>query len=99
MAVLATPRLIAWLEAETLLRAAPLLHEGQTSVGTSVRVDHLKATPVGRSVEVSARLVSQDGARLGFEVTATDDSGALVGTGWIDRVVVERVRFTQSVSG
>jgi fluoroacetyl-CoA thioesterase len=97
VAVLATPRLIAWLEAETVLVAAPLLADGQTSVGTGVRIDHLKATPVGGSVEVSARLVSPAGARrLAFEVAATDDDGELVGGGEITRVAVDRARFTQS---
>jgi predicted thioesterase len=97
VAVLATPRLIAWLEAETVLLATPLLAEGQTSVGTAVRIDHLRATPVGRSVDVSARLVGPAGSRrLTFEVAATDDEGEAVGGGEITRVVVDRASFTQS---
>ncbi|TPG18142.1 thioesterase family protein [Pedococcus bigeumensis] len=97
VAVLATPRLIAWLEAATVLVAAPLLAEGQTSVGTAVRIDHVKATPVGRSVEVSARLVGPAGSRrLTFEVAATDDAGEAVAGGEITRVVVDRARFNQS---
>ena len=97
VAVLATPRLIAWLEAETVLLATPLLADGQTSVGTAVRIDHLKATPVGGTVDVSARLVGPAGSRrLKFEVAATDDEGEAVGGGEITRVVVDRVGFTQS---
>lgn len=97
VAVLATPRLIAWLEAETVLLSTPLLAEGQTSVGTAVRIDHVKATPVGGSVDVSARLVGRDGSRrLTFEVTATDDEGEAVGGGEITRVVVDRARFGRS---
>ena len=95
--VLATPRLIAWVEAETCLVMAPLLEEGRTSVGTAVHIDHLKATPVGGSVEVSARLVSpDDGRRLTFEVEATDEAGDLVCSGQITRVVVDRARFAAS---
>jgi predicted thioesterase len=97
VAVLATPRLIAWLEAETVLVAAPLLGDGQTSVGTTVRIDHVKATPVGGSVEVSAQLVSPAGSRrLTFAVTATDHDGESVGGGEITRVAVDRARFTES---
>ena len=97
VAVLATPRLIAWLEAETVQVAAPLLADGQTSVGTAVRIDHVKATPVGGSVEVSARLVSPAGSRrLTFEVAATDHDGEAVGGGQITRVAVDRARFSQS---
>lgn len=94
VAVLATPRLIAWLEAETVKVAAPLVAEGQTSVGTAVRIDHVKATRVGGTVEVSARLVSPPGSRrLTFEVVATDHSGEPVGGGEITRVAVDRAGF------
>lgn len=97
VAVLATPRLIAWLEAETVLVAAPLLADGETSVGTAVRIDHVRATPVGGSVDASARLVGPAGSRrLTFEVTATDDEGEAVGGGEIIRAVVDRDRFTPS---
>ena len=47
VAVLATPRLIAWLEAATVASAAPFVGPGQTSVGTAVRIEHRRATPVG----------------------------------------------------
>jgi fluoroacetyl-CoA thioesterase len=97
VAVLATPRLIAWLEAETVVVAMPLLDQGRTSVGTAVHIDHVKATPVGGSVEVSARLVSPDDERrLTFEVGATDEAGELVCSGQITRVVVDRARFAAS---
>ncbi|MGA0092648.1 MAG: thioesterase family protein, partial [Candidatus Nanopelagicales bacterium] len=47
--VLATPRLIAWLEAATV-DACPPLGSDETSVGTRVEVEHLAASPVGASV-------------------------------------------------
>src|SRR6185437_3823803 len=49
--VLATPRLIAWMEARTVQEAQPLLGEDQTSVGTAIRIEHLRATPIGGEVE------------------------------------------------
>jgi len=52
--VLATPRLVAWMEAATVVAAAPLLGAGDTSVGTAVRIRHRRATPVGQGVEVTA---------------------------------------------
>ncbi|PZT70297.1 thioesterase [Streptomyces sp. SW4] len=91
--VLATPRLIAWLEAATVRAAAPLLSAGRTSVGTAVRVDHLRATPVGGHVEVSAEPPDADGRRLTFRVRAVDGAGRLVAAGEIDRAVVDRQRF------
>ena len=92
--VLATPRLIAWLEAATVRAAAPFTTTGQTTVGTEVRVRHVRATRVGGRVEVSARpLPSTTDRRLTFLVRAVDGAGLLVATGEIDRAVVDRQRF------
>ncbi|HET8583593.1 MAG TPA: hotdog domain-containing protein [Jatrophihabitans sp.] len=97
--VLATPRLIAWLETATVQAAAPLLEAGQTTVGTAIRIEHRRATPVGGSVEVTAALVGQpDGRRLTFAVDAVDGSGQSVATGEIDRVIVDRERFVRSAT-
>ncbi|WP_430383494.1 thioesterase family protein [Streptomyces sp. P10-4] len=92
--VLATPRLIAWMEAATVAAAVPFLGTGQTSVGTAVRVEHLRATRVGGTVEVTAEPVSAPaGRRLTFAVRAVDDSGRVVAAGEIERAVVDRARF------
>ncbi|MGW0996927.1 thioesterase family protein [Streptomyces sp. NPDC002520] len=95
--VLATPRLIAWLEAATVQAAAPFTTPGRTTVGTSVRVEHLRATPVGGQVEVTAEPAPKTaGRRLTFVVRAVDGSGELVASGEIDRTVVDRGRFLAS---
>lgn len=92
--VLATPRLLTWMEATTVVAAAPLLSEGQTSVGTSVRVEHLRATPVGGHVDVHARRTTSAGeTTLTFEVNATDGGGRRVAEGVIVRAIVDRARF------
>ncbi|OBI47990.1 thioesterase family protein [Mycobacterium sp. E796] len=92
--VLATPRLIAWLEAATVQAAAPFTGPGQTTVGTAVRIEHRRATHVGGTVEVTAEARSPgEGRLLTFEVQAVDDSGQLVARGEIDRVIVDREKF------
>jgi fluoroacetyl-CoA thioesterase len=91
--VLGTPRLLALAEAATVAAVAPHLRPGQTSVGTLVRLDHRKASPIGAQVEVSAELREVEGSRLVFGVAATDHDGALVGDGTVHRVVVDRERF------
>lgn len=91
--VLATPRLIAWLEAETVARAAELIDAGETTVGTAIRVKHLCATAVGGEVTVTAAPPSRDGQRLTFAVTATDGQGRLLADGEIERMIVDRERF------
>ena len=71
--VLATPRLIAWMEAATVRAATAFLETGQTTVGTAIRIEHRRATPVGGSVEITVtppRDVA--GSRLTFVVQAVD---------------------------
>lgn len=91
--VLATPRLIAWMEAATVAAAAPFVEEGGTTVGTAIRVDHLRATPVGGFLDVTATAATTSGRRLTFMVRAVDTTGALVASGEIDRTLVNRARF------
>ncbi len=92
--VLGTPRLLAWLEAATCACLAPVLPEGSTSVGTRVQVEHLAASPVGASVEVSASSAYVDGRLHRFTVSARDvASGKVLGAGEITRVVVDAARF------
>ena len=98
--VLATPRLIQWLEAATVEVARPFLEAGQTSVGTAIRVDHLRATPVGGRVELTATAPpSPTGRRLKFTVSAVDAAGEQVATGEIERAVVDRARFLAGLGG
>lgn len=97
--VLATPRLIAWMEAATTQVAAAVLAPGQTTVGTAIRVEHRRATPVGGTVETSAALTGDPaGRRLTFTVRAVDRDGQLVAAGEIDRVIVDRERFVPGPS-
>lgn len=92
--VLATPRLIAWLEAATVRCAAPFVGPGQTTVGTAVRIEHRRATSVGGSVEVVAEAPERAvGRRLTFAVRAIDGSGQIVAAGEIERAIVDRDRF------
>lgn len=92
--VLATPRLVAWCEAATVAALGDLLPEGSTSVGTRVSIDHLAPTPVGRTVEVSAVLTGEQGRGRSFEIGARDSAGTAIAAGRVDRVVVDRDRFT-----
>ncbi len=97
--VLATPRLIAWLEAATVQAATPFLSSGQTSVGAAVRVEHRRATPVGGTVDVTAAApLEPEGRRLTFTVQAHDAAGYLIARGEIDRVVVDTEQFLATIT-
>ena len=91
--VLATPRLLALAEAATVQAVDGALAPGQTSVGTSVRLQHTAASPVGMRVTVVAELTAVDGRRLTFRVEAIDAAGTVAGLGTVERVVVDRDRF------
>ena len=90
--VLATPRLVALAEAATVAAIDSELGDGQTSVGTLVRLEHLRASSIGTLVRVRAELVAVDGRQLRFEVSALDAAGP-IGRGEVVRVVVDRERF------
>lgn len=99
LAVLGTPRLLAWCEAATCDAIAESLSPGQTSVGSRVTLEHLGASPVGESVEVNATVVYVDGRLVRFEVVASHVmDGKVVGHGEVTRVVVGRERFLSRVS-
>jgi fluoroacetyl-CoA thioesterase len=90
--VLATPRVVALVEAATVAATAAQLELGSTTVGTRIELDHLAATPVGRQVVAEAHLVAVDGRRLTFEV-ALHDGEIMAARGRVERVVVDRSRF------
>lgn len=99
LAVLGTPRLLAWCEAATVAAVAPSLEESSTSVGTRVSLEHLAASPVGERLRVEATVAYVDGRLVRFTVAASHLSdGKVVGTGEVTRVVVDRERFLARVS-
>lgn len=99
LAVLGTPRLLAWCEAATCAAIAPSLDAGSTSVGTRVSLEHLAASPVGERLQVEATVAYVDGRLVRFTVAASHLSdGKVVGTGEVTRVVVDRERFLARVS-
>ena len=91
--VLGTPRLLALAEAATVQALDGALMPGQTSVGTSVRLEHTAASPVGMRVTVTAQLTGVDGRRVTFAIEAVDAAGTVIGLGTVERVVVDRAKF------
>lgn len=90
--VLATPRLIAWLEAAAVEAVGKVIAGGSTTVGTLIEIRHLAATAVGRAVEARATITSFDERNIEFELFATDDR-ATIATGRHTRAIVDTERF------
>ena len=94
--VLGTPVLLAWCEAVTCELLA--LSDPQTSVGTRVSLEHLAASPVGATVQVTATASYVDGRLVRFDVSARQPDGKLLGSGEITRVIVDAERFLSRLS-
>ena len=91
--VLATPRLIAWLEAATITALDGRLSPGITSVGTSVDVRHRAPSPVGEVVILRAYVVRDEGRRVEIAVEAESSAGKRLAEGSVTRAIVERTQF------
>jgi predicted thioesterase len=94
--VLATPVLCHWFESAAVLAVVQQLEPGEATVGTRLTIEHLKATPIGMSVRVTARVLAAEGRRLSFEVSAFDDV-ELIARGTHERFVVDLDRFLAGV--
>lgn len=92
MKVFATPAMVAFMEHASLLAVQPLLQPGFGTVGTSINITHLKATPVGMTVECTAVLTEVTGNALVFSVVAFDETGK-IGEGTHSRFIIDEDRF------
>jgi fluoroacetyl-CoA thioesterase len=97
VAVFATPEMVRLMERAAVNGLAPYLAAGQQSVGTMVNVKHLAATPLGATVTARAQLVSVDGRRLLFRVSAHDGTD-LIGEGTHERALIDLAKFEQRVA-
>lgn len=90
--VYATPSMIALMENTAFESVAQYLEEGCGTVGTSLNVKHVAATPVGMKVTCETELVKVDGRALTFEVKAYDECG-LIGEGTHERFIITEEKF------
>ena len=90
--VFATPAMVAMMEEAAHTSVENELEEGQGTVGTSMKVSHLAATPVGMEVTCESELVEVDGRKLVFEIKAMDEAG-LIGEARHERFIIENEKF------
>jgi len=89
---LSTPTLVGFCEECARTMVDPKLPIGRKTVGMSIRIDHLAATPPGMRVTVTAELVEIDGRRLRFEIEAYDEMDR-IGRATHERFVIDADRF------
>ena len=90
--VYATPIMILHMEMASGSAIARHLPDGFVSVGMDVKVRHLAATPIGRTVRAIARVVEIDRKSVVFEVEAWDGDRK-IGDGTHRRGIVNMVEF------
>lgn len=92
MEVFATPAMIALMENAAMNVVAPVLAEGQTTVGTQINTTHIKPSALGATIEAVATLTAIDGRTLTFSIVAYDGEN-IIGEGIHTRVIINRERF------
>ncbi len=90
--VYATPIMILLMELASGDAISPHLPQGHVSVGMAVNIRHLAATPVGRTVRATARVIEVADKSVLFEVEAFDGDRK-IGDGTHRRGVVDAVAF------
>ena len=90
--VLATPRLVSFMEIVCARMLVPYLASDQLSVGIRVEMDHLAATPVDEEIEVTVKFLGKQKKQLVFETVITD-AGGEVGRGKCWRGVIDEKRL------
>jgi len=94
--VLATPVLVGFCEECARLMVEPLLKEGQKTVGMSINLHHLAATPPGMHVTVRAKLAEVDKRRLLFRIKVWDEQER-VGEAKHERFIIDADRFEKRI--
>jgi fluoroacetyl-CoA thioesterase len=96
--VLGTPAVLALVEAASIAALAGGLEAGQTTVGSSVDLEHVAPTAIGVRVVAKVQLVGIDGRHLRFSFDVMDPGGP-VARGTHIRVIVDRDRFLRTARG
>ena len=94
--VFATPMMMALMESAAMLCVADELENGSSTVGGQISSSHLKPTGLGKTVTATAELISAEGRKLKFKVSASDEGG-LIGEGEHLRFIIDKEKFMSKV--
>jgi predicted thioesterase len=95
--VYATPAMVTFVEHTCRRLVEGLLPEGQTTVGTMIKVEHLAPTPLGAEVHIRAKVAGVDGRRVHFAAELWD-AVEVIGRAEHTRVIIDTDRFLDRVS-
>ena len=94
--VFATPMMMALMENAAMLCVADELENGSSTVGGQISSSHIKPTGLGKTVTATAELISAEGRKLKFKVSASDEGG-LIGEGEHLRFIIDKETFMSKV--
>lgn len=90
--VFATPAMILLMENTAAESVAKFLDENFSTVGTKIDIKHLSPSPIGAKITCNTKVISQDRAKIEFEVKAFDNAG-LIGEGKHERFIIDKENF------
>ncbi len=96
--VFATPAMVALMENAAMNAVSASLEEGETTVGVSMSTSHIKASAMGAEITATAEVISIEGRKITFRISASDKDG-LIGEGDHVRFVVNREKFMSKLKG
>lgn len=96
--VFSTPMLIAFMENTAFNLAQKELETGDTTVGISINIKHLKANLIGDLLKCEALLTKIEGKKLFFQVKVTFGED-IVGEGEHIRYIVNEKKFIERIRG
>lgn len=95
--VFSTPNMVLLMEEAAMEALAPYITPAQETVGSTVDVAHVAATPIGMSVTATATVTEVDRRRVKFTVEARD-SVEVIGRGTHERFVIELEPFVSRLA-
>lgn len=91
--VLATPMLVAYMEATAQALIADRFKEGEGTVGGAINIKHLAPTGVGQEVKVEAQLVKVQNDRLFNFAIEAYEGRTLIAQGRHQRAKINNKKF------
>ncbi|MCX7695760.1 MAG: thioesterase family protein [Caloramator sp.] len=95
--VYSTPAMVGLMECAAKECLDEFLDEGYSTVGISLNIKHLAATPIGMKVRAEAEIIGIEGKKVLFKVEAFDEVEK-IGEGTHERFIVEMNKFLNRVN-
>lgn len=97
MPVLATSRIVAFMEYVSLSSVQKYLPQGYTTVGIQINLHHTKTAIPGDELSCLSRLTEVKGRKLTFEITLSNESERIAHASHV-RMIINQSAFERLIS-